>query len=297
MSKSVGVRVAEAVLANIKTASLLDSVKYHAPKIRTLDTVVGGLGGAAAGLATAGLKNTFTKDKKKNRSSYLRYAAGGALAGAGLGNVLGDRARRYVSNAVQTSDYGSKSQVANLMPGSMGRFMDLAVNDKINLGIAKPPDVSDMAAREAWRRGMDLPVRDPLFVENAPHTYGYNPEKLDELKNMGVGFVLGRSHSVPGNNSTLTRKDRFDFDWHKGEHAGFNQAVKDWFAGREKVTSSDVDTWYPLDGGKRKPGNVIQSLLLRAAAQAALGPRGGIKFELHEQGGKPISQEQFLAKQ
>lgn len=92
----------------------------HLPRPRLLDSVAGGVVGAGLG-AVGGLTVEYLRrlaaptagKRRKPSSSYLGSAltgAGmGALGGVGVANLVGDRARRYLSNVMPTQGIGYRA--------------------------------------------------------------------------------------------------------------------------------------------------------------------------------------------
>lgn len=102
----------------------LAGVYEHLPKIRGFDSVAGAIPGAALGSAVGLVKERLTKPKQKR--NYFRAAATGAgvggILGAGAGNVIGDRTRRYLTNTVPVigSGYDNKENVSAVSPFKVG---------------------------------------------------------------------------------------------------------------------------------------------------------------------------------
>lgn len=88
--------------------TFINNARYHLPKIRPIDTAagmaVGGLAGAVRDWATPAQVDEYGRKKKKGWGNVL----GGAMIGAGLSNLAGDRLRRYVSNKVPPMGYGAE---------------------------------------------------------------------------------------------------------------------------------------------------------------------------------------------
>jgi hypothetical protein len=103
--------------ADEKQADLKDvinSIVYHLPKIRPVDTAAGLVAGGAAG----GLYDWLKGTPKGERSRKLKRILTGALVGAGGANLAGDRTRRYVSNMVPPYGKGyGPDTVKQLIPG------------------------------------------------------------------------------------------------------------------------------------------------------------------------------------
>jgi hypothetical protein len=113
----------------------------HLPRIRGLDSAVGGAVGALGGLGVEATRRAFGKKTKNSLMDYLRSAAVGGVAGAGAGNLIGDRARRYVSNTLIPMSYSSHdpmkdpvqtsvSPLQRLLPADFRQFWDAAVLDR-----------------------------------------------------------------------------------------------------------------------------------------------------------------------
>jgi hypothetical protein len=77
-----------------KQAFSMSDVTHHLPRIRPLDTAVGvGLGAGAGALSAA-----FAKPDEEGQKPWMSRVLGGAALGAGAANLVGDRARRYLSD-------------------------------------------------------------------------------------------------------------------------------------------------------------------------------------------------------
>lgn len=82
----------------------------HLPRIRLPDSVVGI--GAGVPLAYAGewLTRSRSLSPEQAKARQRRWMAGGALAGLGVGNLVGDRARRYITNVMPPLDYSNREK-------------------------------------------------------------------------------------------------------------------------------------------------------------------------------------------
>lgn len=135
---------------------IIDNVRFHLPKIRPVDTAVGmaagGLAGAARDWATPDQYDANGKKKPKGWGNVL----GGALLGAGGANLIGDRARRYVSNKVPPAGY------------SGGIFNYLIPGYRSTAGVPGMPETDKNAPPRTWSQAADdawTDVRDGLFLD------------------------------------------------------------------------------------------------------------------------------------
>jgi hypothetical protein len=92
------------------------SIKAQLPGVHAKDILLGAAAGAGGG-ALYDLFSPTPKDKKKLPTALRRILTGAAIGGVGA-NVVGDRARRYISNVKVPIGYGS----ADLTPKSFAQF-------------------------------------------------------------------------------------------------------------------------------------------------------------------------------
>jgi len=92
------------------------SIKAQLPGVHTKDILLGAAAGAGGG-ALYDMLSPTPKDKKKLPTALRRILTGAAIGGVGA-NVVGDRARRYISNVKIPAGYGS----ADLTPKSFAQF-------------------------------------------------------------------------------------------------------------------------------------------------------------------------------
>jgi len=126
-----------------KQADLQSQLPGLHPKDILLGSALGGGAGLLYDLAAE------QKPGEKRLPKALKRILGGAAIG-GLGaNLVGDRARRYISNTVLPVNYDTSSKLEQLLPGSLQRFIDAAIYDKPSFN-ANVGDVG-MARRELNR--------------------------------------------------------------------------------------------------------------------------------------------------
>lgn len=116
---------------------------FHLPEA-ALGGVVGGLGGAAIGALRG------PTDGKSTGRRMLEHAALGAGLGAVGGTVLGDRARRYVSNSVIPWAYDADPKEA-LRPKSWQHVWDAAIRDRPAYAASEPGRYNDLLAGSGYR--------------------------------------------------------------------------------------------------------------------------------------------------
>lgn len=141
----------------LKSADIMSQLPGAHPKDMLLGAALGG---------GAGLLYDLAKGQPEGRrlSTTLKRLLIGAGTGAVGGNLIGDRARRYISNTQLPAGYGTSS----LLPRSFQHFWDAAVADKPSfdpealkklpeLGGSKEVADAAIAARyELVRRSMNL---------------------------------------------------------------------------------------------------------------------------------------------
>lgn len=110
--------------ANFDVAAL----KAHLPGFHAPDMLLGGAAGAGAGALYDYFKGA---PKGKRFSSALKRILGGAAIGALGTNLIGDRARRYISNSVAGPfSYSAEDALTQLKPRSLAHVRDALVLDK-----------------------------------------------------------------------------------------------------------------------------------------------------------------------
>lgn len=146
----------------LKRADALSNIRWHLPRVRLPDTVAGGLLGAGLGAGVYGVRRWMT-DKDKEQPSLLQHIGIGAGLGAVGGNVVGDRARRYLVN--NTDPTGHKPRdMGSLAPKSLSQFFRTAIQDMPEPhanGAAtteQPAELSTALRHELFRRSLGLPV-------------------------------------------------------------------------------------------------------------------------------------------
>jgi hypothetical protein len=172
---------------------IIDNIRWHLPKLRVPDTVVGGLAGAGAG----GLYDLIRGKGKDGKRKTLRRVLTGALTGAGLTNLVGDRFRRYISNTKLPLGYTPNA--ANEITPSWKRIWNAAILDKPDYD-PKAVDYWNSrrdgmmrflpARQEIVRRQFGLPFdqKDPWWQKNPEGYYSLNENSSDYLKRMSLLF-------------------------------------------------------------------------------------------------------------
>jgi len=158
-----------------KLGSLAATLQHHLPRIRPLDSIAGAVTGAGLGYASATGDDTEEGKRKRIKRMLL-----GALVGAAGGNVVGDRARRYVANMLVPAGYSGlgdsgDGHLRQLVPDSPSQFIDAAIKDKPHPKFSRPLQMASettgktfslppehlQARQELMRRAMGLPIADP----------------------------------------------------------------------------------------------------------------------------------------
>lgn len=173
--------------------SMLRNVRYHMPKIRPLDSAIGIGAGALGGLGVAAMRDAMSDDEETDNKRYWTHGLAGAGLGFGAANLVGDRARRYISNNVTPFGYSGRyvgdkdtaalskelgvpgtEQTDFLRPRSWAHFYRTAIQDRPaeatmkfmtdDRGAGLTP-FNAMARQELLRRHMGLPIRseDAIF--------------------------------------------------------------------------------------------------------------------------------------
>jgi hypothetical protein len=182
-----------------KTADLkevLENIRWHLPKLRVPDTVAGGLAGAGVG----GLYDLIRGKDKKGKRQTLKRVLTGALTGAGLSNIVGDRFRRYIANTKIPMGY--RPTATKEITPSLKRIWNAAILDKqdfdedamkywgTNKATGETDPLKQLPARmELVRRQFGLPVdkANPWWQKNPEGYYSLNeksPEYADRLKTL-----------------------------------------------------------------------------------------------------------------
>lgn len=130
--------------------------RFHAPEV-----ALGGLVGAAGGGLAGYLNGDMSRRNRKRR--WWRYPLVGALAGAGVANLAGDRARRWLSNISDPFSYGLQRKWDLIRKGGLHGFIQGAIMDK-PLPLAYNDDNrtdNRMMRREMLRRGLNVHTPNP----------------------------------------------------------------------------------------------------------------------------------------
>lgn len=176
---------------------IIDNIRWHLPKLRVPDTVAGGLAGAGVG----GLYDLIRGKGKDGKRKTLQRVLTGALTGAGLSNVVGDRFRRYLANTKIPMGY-MPSATKEIKP-SLKRIWNAAILDKPDLDPdavkywewnseekrVKP--LTQLPARmELVRRQFGLPVdnKNPWWQKNPEGYYSLNEKSPDYAARLAALF-------------------------------------------------------------------------------------------------------------
>ena len=193
---------------------IIDNIRWHLPKLRVPDTVAGSLAGAGVG----GLYDLIRGKGKDGKRKTLKRVLTGALTGAGLSNLAGDRLRRYISNTKLPLGYTANA--AEEIKPSFKRIWNAAILDK--------PDY-DPKAVEYWqnrpgekmlpflparqeivRRQFGLPFdqKNPWWQKNREGYYSLNEKSPDYAKRLASLFGTHGRHGIRRNGSLFSGPDR-----------------------------------------------------------------------------------------
>jgi hypothetical protein len=191
--------------AHYKQADWKDTlfeVRRQLPGIHTPDIVGGALGGAALGGVYdwfQGNKNNLDK-KERRRQTLKRILTGAAVGGFGA-NIIGDRARRHITNTLVPFGYGA-DHMNDVKPESFQDFYRSAILDKPaykpvalkGLGVKEYDrrSIEELAARrELMRRAFGVHTNSPLkdmWQKNKSGYYSLNEKNPNYLHNLRMIF-------------------------------------------------------------------------------------------------------------
>lgn len=174
----------------------LESITAQLPGLHAKDMLLGAALGGGAGLAYDALASN--PDGEKRLPKALKRILGGAALGATGANIVGDRARRYITNTQLPFGYGASGSI---LPKSFKQFWEGAVLDKPSFDPAAVQElaktrsdnkgVSDVlknivgARRELWRRafGVHGNSKSDFWQKNTggrgPDYYSLNESRKD----------------------------------------------------------------------------------------------------------------------
>lgn len=238
---------------------ILENIRWHLPKMRVPDTVAGAVLGGGAGAVYDAIKGRDETGKRRTGRRMLT----GALAGAGLTNLIGDRARRYISNTKLPMGY-TPNAAKELTP-SLGRVWRAGVLDKQDYD---PKAVADVRSwRNSWgtindpiekilppryelvRRQFGLPVpnADNAWFKKTPEGYySLNEDSPDYHRRLRDMFGSFKHRGIARNKSLLGGPDRLLSEPEKALQA-FNHY------GDQQTTGYDFFGAQQLFGGMQVP--------------------------------------------
>lgn len=179
----------------------LQALRAQMPGFHLPDTLLGAAGGAGAGLLYDYVRGG---EKGKRFPTALRRALLGALVGAGATNLVGDRARRYLTNSVVPAGYDAGNILAQLKPRSWQHVWDAAGKDIPSFDPAvvqkftekfKNPEVGQRALtarREIERIAQGIDTHNPdssMWQRNADKTYSLNEKNKEYLRNLAAIYL------------------------------------------------------------------------------------------------------------
>ena len=188
-----------------KTAAfqdILDKVKNQLPVMRVPDLAVGGTIGGGVGWLYDKLKAKKNESEAEQHKNKWRRILGGAGVGAAGANIVGDRARRYISNTLLPYSYNNNKDYidgfgnfrggpTSLMKPTLKKVWNAGILDRPQQnGVAdylagkQQADTSDIsdnvtnmaARRELLRLGMGIGAgKDSIWKRQPDSTYSLNP--------------------------------------------------------------------------------------------------------------------------
>lgn len=247
------------------------------PRVRLPDTLVGGGVGALTGLAGNAVRNAFrTRAEKRKDPGWLRAALYGAAGGAALGNVVGDRTRRYISNKVEPVGYndtydattgetrGSNvSPMSRLMPRGWGDVWRGAILDERlydrPTDAATFPGARSNARWELYRRQLgvhtDHPTND-VFARQPNGAFSLNPNNSSAGNYLQHLLLPRGSRGQLGAAAPDVLAERANTDATGPNHGLMNQVVGGQttavLPGQDATLLHQRDRWdYTLDPAQR----------------------------------------------
>ena len=202
--------------AAIDLQKIVDNIRWHLPKLRVPDTAVGMAGGAGAGALYDLIRGKGEDGKRKT----LKRVLTGALAGAGLSNVAGDRFRRYISNTKLPLGYTPNA--AKEIKPSLKRIWNAAILDKpdydpqtLEYWRSKPGGsmLPFLPARqEIVRRQFGLPFaqenNSEWWQKNPEGYYSLNEKSPDYAKRLSLLFGSASPRGIRRNNQLHSGPDK-----------------------------------------------------------------------------------------
>jgi hypothetical protein len=205
--------------AQEKVALTWQDVRAQLPGFHAPDILLGGAAGAGAGMLYDYIRGG---EKGKRFNQALRRILTGAAIGAGATNLVGDRARRYITNSVVPAGYDGGNILAQLKPRSVQHVWDAAIKDKPSYDPEKVREfVSKFKNTEIGRRvlaarseldriGMGVNLHNPetsVWQQNkgdkgAPY-YSLNEKNKEYLRNLAAIFLPSRLKP----NSVMTQEE------------------------------------------------------------------------------------------
>lgn len=252
--------------------ALAQSIKEQAPRLHVPEATVGALAGGAAGALYHGASSLWEDPRHHARQSLLRRA----LIGAGIGgvgaNLVGDRARRYISNMPNPATYDINSKLQEMGAAGWKGFMTGAIKDKPIPLTAENSHITPMRMirRETLRRGFGVHTDDPIsdylkvigksrngadilnlsdrfFDKNQQIRPEFRdvwqqlaPRDFNSIMSAPSGKFVHANGPFLGNFSarnfgdTAQFLDRWDFDLHPDERSDMKSNLMDWWRGAAK---------------------------------------------------------------
>lgn len=181
----------------------LRQVYAQLPHLRAPDLLAGAAVGGAGGAAIGALRGP-TEEKSRFRRA-LEHALLGAGVGAAGASVVGDRARRYLSNTLEPHGY-SGEQVDQVWPKSFKQLWQGAVLDEPTWERRNDSTQGSLARRELLRRQVGVHTtnsREDWFQRNPDNTLSWNEQRPDRLTQLRQLIEGGDPAALHGNQGEL----------------------------------------------------------------------------------------------
>lgn len=168
-----------------KKSSFWEKARAQLPGFHPYEAAAGGLAGAGA----AGLYNWLSDDPEEENEMGRkgRNLVIGALAGAGGANLVGDRARRYISNVVHPAGYSADKVMSGIKDnGWRGAWKGGVLDQPLWGDKGNSTDYIMDMRRELFRRGLGVHGESAgdFFQTSRGNEVGLHPRLFNEAGNV-----------------------------------------------------------------------------------------------------------------